>query len=153
MQKGEPKMSSEPGTVQRSAVEAPGRIEEEERGAGWVTFAGVMIMLSGILNLIYGIAAIAESSFYVGNTRFVFSDLKTWGWIVTIIGALECTAALGIWARSQWARWTGVAVASLNAIAQLMFIKAQPFGSLAIFAIDMLVIYGLIAYGGRLESR
>ncbi|HEV2980783.1 MAG TPA: hypothetical protein VGX51_05080 [Solirubrobacteraceae bacterium] len=149
-------MSSEPGTVRRSAdarVEGTGRVEEEEeRGAGWVTFAGVLIMLAGILNLIYGIAAIAESSFYVGNTRFVFSDLKTWGWIVTIIGALECTVALGIWARSQWARWTGVGVAGLNAIAQLMFIKAQPWGSLAIFSLDVLVIYGLVAYGGRARA-
>jgi hypothetical protein len=149
-------MSSEPGTIRRSAdarAEAPGRMEEEERGAGWVTFAGVMMMLSGILNLIYGIAAIAESSFYVGNTRFVFSDLKTWGWIVTAVGALETTAALGIWARSPWARWTGVGVAGLNAIAQLLFIQAYPWLSLAIFAIDVLVIYGLVAYGGRLEAR
>jgi hypothetical protein len=146
-------MSSEPGTIRRSAGEAPGRMEEEERGAGWVTFAGMMLMLSGILNLCYGIAAIAESSFYVGNTRFVFSDLKTWGWIVTAIGALETTAALGVWARSTWARWTGVGIAALNAIAQLLFIEAQPWGSLAIFSIDVLVIYALIAYGGRLEAR
>jgi hypothetical protein len=120
-----------------------------EEGTGWVTFAGVMIMLAGVINLIYGIGAIAESSFYVANTRFVFSDLKTWGWIVTIIGALECIAALGIWARATWARWTGVFIASLNAIAQLLFIAANPWLSLALFTLDILVIYALIAYGGR----
>ena len=106
-------MSSEPGTIQRSAdarAEATSR-REDESGSGWVIFAGVMILMAGVMNTIYGIAAIAESSFYAGNTRFVFSDLKTWGWIVTLIGAFQSTAALGIWARSPWARWTGVAVA------------------------------------------
>ena len=149
-------MSTEPGTLRRPAerdAAAASRIEEEARGSGWVAFAGVMIMLAGIMNLIYGIAAIAESSFYVGNTRFVFSDLKTWGWIVTMIGALETLAAFGIWARSPWARWVGVGVAGINGIAQLMFIQAYPWLSLAIFSIDVLVIYGLVAYGGRLESR
>ena len=147
-------MSSEPGTIRRSAdarAEATSRVEDES-GSGWVIFAGVMILMAGVMNTIYGIAAIAESSFYVGSTRFVFSDLKTWGWIVLLIGALESTAALGIWARATWARWTGVAVAGLNGIAQLLFIPAYPFLSLAIFSMDLLVIYGLIAHGGRSEG-
>src|SRR5437764_11276321 len=109
-------MSSQPGTVQRPADTGADatRVEEESAGGGWVVFAGVMIMLAGVINTIYGIAAIAESSFYAGNTRFVFSDLKTWGWIVLCIGALQVAAAVGIWARETWARWTGVAVASIN---------------------------------------
>ena len=147
-------MSSEPGTIQRSAdarAEATSR-REDESGSGWVIFAGVMILMAGVMNTIYGIAAIAESSFYAGNTRFVFSDLKTWGWIVTLIGAFQSTAALGIWARSPWARWTGVAVASLNGIAQLLFIPSYPFLSLAIFTLDILVIYGLVAHGGRIQG-
>jgi hypothetical protein len=144
-------MGSEPGTIRRSADARvdPARHVEEERGVGWVTFAGVMIVLSGVMNLIYGIAAIAESSFYVANTRFVFSDLKTWGWIVTLIGAFEIIVALGIWLRSTWARWTGVGVAGINAIAQLGFIAAYPWLSLAIFSLDVLVIYGLVAYGAK----
>src|SRR5262245_14586247 len=115
-------MSSQPGTIQRPAdvrADVPTRAEEE--GGGWVAFAGVMILLAGVINCIYGIAAIAESSFYVGNTRFVFSDLKTWGWIVLCVGVLQVCAGAGIWARAPWARWTGVAMASLSAIAQLLF--------------------------------
>ena len=125
---------------------------DDERGFGWVVFAGVMIMIVGILNFIYGIAAIDESKFYVGEHKFVITDLKTWGWIVTIIGGIQILVAAGIWARSQAARWVGVFIASLNAIAQLLFIAANPFLSLALFAIDILVIYGLVCYGGRLEE-
>lgn len=142
-------MSSETGTVGRTAEGRAASGAGSEEGTGWVTFAGVMLTVVGIMNLIYGIGAIAESSFYVANTRFVFSDLKTWGWIVTIIGAFECIVALGIWARATWARWTGVFIASLNAIAQLLFIAAYPWLSLALFTLDILVIYALIAYGGK----
>lgn len=142
-------MSSQPGSIERSAEARADAPSIDEEGGGWVAFAGVMIMVAGVINTIYGIAAIAESSFYVGNTRFVFSDLKTWGWIVLCLGVVQIAAGVGIWARESWARWVGVGVASLNAIAQLLFISAYPWLSLAVFTLDVLVIYGLIAHGGR----
>jgi hypothetical protein len=122
---------------------------EEERGSGWITFAGVMILMVAILNIIDGIAAISRSSFFTNNARYVFSDLRTWGWIVLALGALQLLVGFGIWAGNQLARWTGIVVVSLNAIAQLLFIPAYPFWSLSIFALDVLVLYGLAAYGGR----
>src|SRR3954447_17894022 len=125
---------------------------DDERGFGWVVFAGVILMIVGILNFIYGIAAIDEAKFYVGNTNFVITDLKTWGWILTIIGAIQILVGAGIWARSQAARWLGVFFASLNAIAQLLFVAGNPWLSLALFSMDILVIYGLICYGGRMEN-
>lgn len=125
---------------------------EEPRGYGWVIFAGTMLLMAGTLNIIYGIAAVSNSHFYVANTHFVFSELNTWGWIVMAIGAIEACVGIGIYAQAQWARWTGVAAASLSAIAQLLFIAANPWLSLAIFAIDLLVIYGLITYGARREA-
>ncbi len=124
----------------------------EPSGYGWVVFAGTMILMAGTLNIIYGIAAIAKSSFYVANTHFVFSDLKTWGWITLVIGVIQVCVGLGVYARSSWARWTGVAAASLGAIGQLLYIAANPWVSLAIFAIDLLVVYGLIVHGGHEEE-
>jgi hypothetical protein len=46
-------------------------------------------------------------------------------------------------------RWFGIAVAGLSSIGALMSLPAYPFWSLAIFAVDILVIYGLAAYGGQ----
>ncbi|HEX8854252.1 MAG TPA: hypothetical protein VF752_01530 [Thermoleophilaceae bacterium] len=135
-------------TVQTPAAgETTAYAAYEEHGSGWVTFAGIMLMIVGTMNVISGIAAIDNANFYVGNAQFFFSDLNTWGWIVLIIGAAQLLSALGIWARNQFARWLGVLFASLNAIAQLLFLPAQPLFSLALFTIDILVIYGLIAYG------
>jgi hypothetical protein len=93
--------------------------------------------------------AISKSSFFIGDAKYILSDLKTWGWIVLLIGVVELFVAFGIWAGSNVARWTGIVVVSVNAIAQLLFIPAYPFWALAIFTLDVLVLYGLAAYGGR----
>jgi hypothetical protein len=122
---------------------------EEERGQGWMTFAGVLLLTLGTLNAIDGIAAISKAHFYVGNAHYVFGDLKTWGWVVLCLGALQLLVGLGVFAKNQFARWTGVAVLSLNAIAQLLMMPAYPFWSLSIFAVDILAVYALIAYGNR----
>jgi hypothetical protein len=117
-------------------------------GAGWVLFAGIMIMMVGVLNIIWGIAAIDQSSFFVQDAKYVISDLRTWGWIILILGGLQLAAAFSIWAGGSYGRWFGIVSATCNAIAALLSIPAYPFWSLAIFAIDVLIVYGLAAYGG-----
>jgi hypothetical protein len=80
---------------------------------------------------------------------YVFSDLRTWGWITLIIGVLAVVAAFGVLTRSQFGRWFGMIAAGLNALGQFMFVQAYPFWSMIVFAADVLVIYGLAVYGGR----
>jgi hypothetical protein len=125
---------------------------DEERGSGWVTFAGILLLIVGTLNTIEGIAAIDRASFFVSNTHYIAGDLKAWGWTVLFLGIGQILVGLGVMANNQLARWAGVALLSLNAIAQLMFIPAYPFWSLAIFSLDILAIYGLVAYGSRLSN-
>ena len=124
----------------------------DERGQGWVMFAGVLLLTLGTLNVIDGIAAIGKAHFYVANAHYVFGDLKAWGWVALCLGALQLLVGLGVFAKNQFARWTGVAVLSLNAIAQLLMMPAYPFWSLSIFAVDILAIYGLVAYGRRIAG-
>ena len=124
---------------------------EDERGDGWIAFAGIMLMIIGITNIIGGIAAIDDANFYVGNAEFQFGDLNTWGWVILLTGVVQVLAALGVWARNQFARWLGVGFASINMLAQLLMIAAFPLWSLAIYSVDLLVIYGLVVYGGRLS--
>ena len=119
---------------------------------GWVTFAGTMLLVVGTLNLVYGIAAIDDANLYVGDTQYVFGELSTWGWILTLVGAAQFVTAFGIWNRAQWARWVGVGAAGGNAILQLLFMPAFPLLSLSLLAIDVLVIYALIQYGERART-
>jgi len=118
------------------------------RGGGWILFAASMLGLAGSWNTIQGILAIADSRVYVGEHKFVFSDLKTWGWIMLVLGVLQLLAAFGIVRGSEAATWFGIGVAGLNAIGQLLFLPAYPFWALTMFAVDVLIIYALAVYGG-----
>ncbi len=118
-------------------------------GEGWVAFAGIMIAIVGVLNFIYGIAAISNSHFYAREATYIISGLNTWGWVIMITGVIQFCAAIAIFGHVEWGRWIGILTAAVNAIIQLIFIPAYPFGSLALFAVDILIIYGLVAYGGR----
>ena len=97
----------------------------------------------------YGIAAIDQSTFFIQDARFVFAELKTWGWILLIVGVIQLVGAFGIWSRRGWGRWIGIISASGNAVIQLLFIAAFPLASLALLAIDILVIYGLASWDHR----
>jgi hypothetical protein len=116
---------------------------------GWVLFAGVMLTMLAALNLIDGIAAVSNSTFFVNEAKFIFSDLNTWGWVLIVMGVTQGLTAIGVFVRATGVRWVGVALAALNAIVQMFFISAYPFWSLAVFTLDMLVIYGLVAHGAR----
>lgn len=118
-------------------------------GEGWVLFAGIMMALISVLNIIYGIAAIGDSHFFVDDQAYIISGLSTWGWVTLGIGAIQMLAAFSIWNGHQFGRWLGILMASASAIAALLSIPAYPFWSLAIFAVDILVIYALAAYGGK----
>ena len=103
----------------------------------------------GFFNLIYGIAAIANSHVFVANAHYVFGSLRSWGWITLILAVLLLLAAAGVLAGNQLARWFAVAMVGLNAINQMFFIPAYPFWSLTIIAINVVALYGLCAYGSR----
>lgn len=128
-------------------VETPRDYEPE--GSGWLLFAGTMLSILGVMNIIYGIGAIDDANVFVNDARYVFGDLNTWGWFQLVVGAVQLLAAFSIWNGTQWGRWVGVLSAMANSILQLLWLPSFPFLALSLFALDLLVIYGLIAYGGR----
>jgi uncharacterized membrane protein HdeD (DUF308 family) len=121
-----------------------------EKGEGWVLFAGIMILIAGFLNVIWGIAAIDGSSFFTDEGRYViFTDLNAWGWFFLIVGVLQLIAAFSIWNQHAFGRVIGIATAAASAIIVLFSVNAFPFAAFMLFIIDILVIYGLVVYGGR----
>jgi hypothetical protein len=93
--------------------------------------------------------AVYRSTFFTDNAVFVFSDLNTWGWITFALGVLGIAAGLAVFSGREWARWTGIIVASLGALGQLMFAQAYPLWSLMIMGVYLLAVYGLAVYGVR----
>jgi hypothetical protein len=124
-----------------SDIEAPS-------GSGWVTFAAVLLGLAGIWNSVDGILAISSSRVYTGNSVFVFSDLNTWGWIMLILGIIQLIAAGSLLGGNQFGRWFGIGAAGLNAVGQLLFVPVYPWWAIAMFTLDVLIIYGLTVYAG-----
>ena len=120
--------------------------------SGWVIFAAIMLIIVGVLNVIWGIAAIADSKFFVQDQKYILSNLHTWGWVTLILGVLQILAALSIWSGGQYGRWFGIIAAGLSSIAALLSIPAYPLWSLAIFAVDIAIVYGLAVHGGQGRS-
>ena len=111
-------------------------------------FAGILLLVAGTINIIYGIAAIGNASFFVDNNRYVFASLHTWGWITIVLGVIQLTAALSLFGGGAYGRVVGIIAATIGAVGALLSVGGQyPFWSLGIFAICLIVIHGLAVLG------
>jgi hypothetical protein len=122
----------------------------ETPGYGWITFSGVMLILVGSFNIIEGIAAIANSDYLVN--QLLFANLDAWGWFFLIWGIIQVIAGFAVFGGSGWAVFVGVVTAFFNLIAQLSWARAYPVWAVCAMVVDVLVIYGLIVYGGRRDT-
>jgi hypothetical protein len=136
-------------TSATSSATDTGGYDERRQGVGFIAFASILLFVIGCFNLVYGIAAIGSSNVFIGNAHYVVGDLRAWGWVTLILGAVQLIAAAGVLSRNQMARWFAVAVVGLNAIGQMLSIPAYPFWSLTIIAMDVVALYGLCTYGSR----
>jgi uncharacterized membrane protein HdeD (DUF308 family) len=137
------------GHHERSGMSADTRRtggRQRSEGAGWVNFAGVMLVIIGVLNVIDGIAAIDGANVYVRDAKFTFGDLETWGWVLLITGAAQALTGVGVLRRNQAARWVGVAFVSFNMLAQFLSLPAYPLLALALFAADFAILFALLVY-------
>ena len=117
----------------------------DARVTGWWVFAASLLLLAGVLNIIWGIAAIGDAKFFIADQKYIISSLHTWGWITLILGVLELFAAFSLASGGGFGRWFGMFAAGLNAISALLSIPAYPFWSLCIFALSIIILYQLAA--------
>jgi hypothetical protein len=117
------------------------------RGTGSALFASILLMVAGTVNIIYGIAAISDSKFFVNDNTYVFSNLHTWGWVTLLLGIVGLFAGFSVLRGGVFGRTIGIFVASLTAIGALLSIGgAYPFWSLGVFALCIVIIHGLVVY-------
>jgi hypothetical protein len=119
-------------------------------GYGWVSFAGIMLVVVGFFNVIDGIVAISKSDYLVN--QLLFANLHEWGWFFLIWGIVQVCVGFAIMAGSTWVALVGVLVAFVNLIAQLSWARVYPVWSVSAMVVDVLAIYGLIVYGGRHDT-
>jgi hypothetical protein len=113
------------------------------RVTGWWLFAGVLLTVAGIINIIYGIAAIGNSKYFAQDVTLIATNLKTYGWAILLIGVAELTAGFSLFVGGGWGRFVGIVAAGLNAIFYLLTIPAAPFWSLCMFILSIVIVYEL----------
>ena len=120
------------------------------RGAGRVAFAGVLLLIAGTLNIIYGIGALDDANIFVNDKRFIFTNLNTMGGVLIVLGLIQLTGGFSLMAGNTYGRVIGVVAAGLGAIGALLSIGgAYPWWSLGIFALCLWILYGNLIYGGE----
>ena len=129
----------------------------QRKGGGWIAFAGVLLILSGINTFLNGLWALNASQSVKDSFEdtLLFSDknLDTWGWIYVVIGVVVVAAGVAIFGRAQWARWVGVVVASIGAISAFFWLFNPNFWVPALVSVtlNVLVLHALLSYGDRDE--
>jgi hypothetical protein len=122
--------------------------------AGWAAFAGVFLVIAGILQVFDGLVALLRPTYYVVTQKgLAVLNFTSWGWIELIIGVVVLAAGFAILNGHIWGRVVGVIMAGLSLVANLMFIEAYPLWSIVIMVIDALIIYALVVHGGELADR
>ena len=118
------------------------------RGAGRATFAAVLLLIAGTLNIIYGIGALDSANIFANDTRYIFTNLNTMGWVLIVLGLIQLTGGFSLLAGNTYGRVIGIVGASLGAIGALLSVGgANPWWSLGIFALCVYIVHGIVVLG------
>jgi hypothetical protein len=118
------------------------------RGAGRVVFTATLLLIVGTINIIYGIGALDDANVFVNDTRFIFDNLNTLGWVLIILGVLQLTGGFSLMAGNAYGLFIGIFAASIGAIEALISVGGSyPWWSLGVFALCVYIVHGLIVFG------
>jgi hypothetical protein len=120
---------------------------------GWAGFAGVMLIIIGVFDILQGLVAIVDDEFYVVTQEWVFEfDTTTWGWIHLILGIILIASGIGIFSANVAARTVGVIAAGLAMIVNFAWLPYYPVWSTIVIAICIAIIWALTAHGRDIAS-
>ena len=126
----------------------------DDRKSGWISFAGIMMILPGAFQIIEGLVALFRPDYYLVGSRGLVVSLSFtgWGWFHLILGVVVLAAGFGVMAGAAWARVVGIVLALLSAIANLAFIAAYPLWSIIVILVDCAVIWALTSGYPRVRA-
>jgi hypothetical protein len=111
-------------------------------------FAAILLLIVGTVNIIYGIGALDDANIFVNDTRFILDDLNRMGWVLIILGVIQLTGGFSLIAGNVYGRVIGIIAGSLGALGALFSIGGNnPWWSLAVFALCVWIVYGIIVVG------
>ncbi|MGK4581396.1 DUF7144 family membrane protein [Kitasatospora sp. HPMI-4] len=114
---------------------------------GLVLFAGVMMLVNGVLEILQGIVAVARDSIYVTTPHYTFEfSLTAWGWIHIVWGVILAAVGFGVVKGVPWARVAAILVVAVSLALNFIFLPYYPLWSLVVIAIDGFVLWALCTY-------
>jgi len=115
--------------------------------AGWIGFAGIVMVILGGLNFFEGLIALARDNYFVPTEEgFLVFDVTAWGWIMLAWGIVLAGIGLALLAGASWARWTSIVLVSINVFGQLGFLgnTNDLIWLLTTLTLNIIVLYALI---------
>lgn len=122
---------------------------------GWIFFAGILLWMVGFFQIIAGIVAIANPSYFAvrSGSLVVHMSYTGWGWVHLAIGVTALFAGYGVMVGRLWARIFGISLAGLSAVANLAFSRGSPVWSTIVIALDVVTIYALAVHGAEAAQQ
>jgi hypothetical protein len=118
----------------------------QKAGTGWIAFSGVMLIIVGLLDVVDGLWALDRAD--TKSSALLYADkLGGWGWFYLILGIILVLAGIGVFYRSQIARWIGIILGSIAIVSNMLWVFVFPITSLVVMFLATLVVYGLVVYG------
>jgi hypothetical protein len=119
-------------------------------GAGWIAFAGILLVIIGFIDVIWGLFAIIEDQFVKATPKgLAIIDVTGWGWLTLLWGGLLVLAGFGLLGGAGWARWLAIIGVSIGAIGQMAYManypQAYPLWNITVLALQIVVLYALVA--------
>ena len=122
------------------------RSVRERQPTGWVVFAGVVLIIVGFLDALWGLAAILNDDIViVGGQGAIVADITLWGWLHFLLGSAIALTGFGLFSGNTGARWVAVFLVAVNAITQIVWFPAAPLWAFLIIILDVTIIYQLTA--------
>ena len=111
---------------------------------GLAKFAGVLLIISGLWDVIIGISGILADKIFVSTPEYLYAfDITAWGWVHLILGLIVAGTGVGILKGTAWGRIVGVALASVSLLLNFAFLPHYPFWSILVIVLDVLIIWAL----------
>ena len=115
--------------------------------AGWIGFAGILMVLLGGLSFFEGLIALLRDNYYVVTpSGFLLFDVTGWGWIMLFWGIVLAFVGLALLNGASWARWTSIVFVSINVFGQLGFLgnTNDLMWLLITLTLNIIILYALI---------
>jgi hypothetical protein len=124
-----------------------------ERGSGWTIFAGIALLVAGVMRIFDSIWAFRYHGVLPSNLEAAIfgHTLKTYAWVYLAVGIILILAGFGVMVLSQVSRWIGIFAAAILGISAIWWMPYYPIWSLTYIGICFFVLYALAAYGQREE--